>query len=227
VVVASKAKDTLATTTERSRGTPRVLEPDGSPVYSVVALLAEEPAGKIPTVSAGVARVEAALSCRPGDAPPPVPRLPEPPPGAVFIPAWGGDPTSATYRFSCEVRALRAAALAAALEGILRAVTARAALADVVLEARAIRSVDPVVYPASLVERLARDLWEAGIRVSFGPSWVPNLDAGLAVGSGGSEGEIEGFLRDHPVWRAASPYCASGRRSTFLAGALDQRRASG
>ena len=226
MVVASEAKDSLATTTKGNRGVPRFSEPDGRPVYSAVALLAEEPAGKVPTVSAGVARVEAALSCRPGDAPPPVPQLPEPPPGAVLIPAWEHDPTSATYRFSCEVRALRAAALAAALEGILRAVTARAALADAVLEARAIRSVEPVVYPAPLVERLARDLWEAGIRVSFGPSWVPNLDGGLAVGSGGSEGRIEGFLRDHPVWRAASPYFASGRRSMFFAGALDRRRAS-
>ena len=226
-MVASKAKDTLATTTKGSRGAPRVPEPDGSPVHFAVALLAEEPAGKIPTVSAGVARVEAALSCRPGDAPPPVPRLPEPPPGAVFIPAWEGDPASATYRFSCEVRALRAAALAAALEGILRAVTARAALADAVLEARATRYAEPIVYPAPLVDRFARDLWEAGIRVSFGPSWVPNRDGGLAVGSGGSKGEIESFLRDHPAWRAALPPCASGRRSTFFAGALDQRRTSG
>ena len=227
-MVASEAKDSLVTTTKGGRGTLRVPEPVGSPVYSAVALLAEEPAGKIPTVSTGVACVEAALSCRPGDAPPPVPQLPEPPPGAVFIPAWGGDPTSATYRFSCEVRALRAAALAAALESILRAVSAYAALADAVLEARAIRSVEPVVYPAPLVERFARDLWEAGIRVSFGPSWVPNnLDGSLAVGSEGSDGEIESFLRDHPVWRAASPYCASGRRSAFFAGALDQRRASG
>jgi hypothetical protein len=226
-VVASAAKDSLATTTKGGRGTPRVPEPVGSSLYSAVALLVEEPAGKIPTVSAGVVRVEAALSCRPGDMPPPVPQLPEPPPGAVFIPAWEGDPPSATYRFSCEVRALRAAALAAAVEGILRAVTARAALADAVLEARAIRSVEPVVYPAPLVERFARDLWEAGIRVSFGPSWVPNLDGGLAVGSGGSEGEMESFLLDHPFWRAATPPCASGRRSTFFAGALDQRRASG
>ena len=227
MVVASEAKDTPAATPKGSRGAVRLPELVRDPVYSAVALLPEEPAGKIPTVSAGVARVEAALSCRPGDAPPPAPRLPEPPPGAVFIPAWEGDPTAVSYRFSCEVRALRAAALAAALEGILRAVTARAALADAVLEARAIRSVEPVVYPAPLVERLARGLWEAGIRVSFGPSWVPILDGGLAVGSGGSEGEIEGFLRDHPVWRAASPPRASGRRSTFLAAALDQRRASG
>ena len=208
-MVASEAKDSLATTTEGGRGTLRGPKPAGSPGYSAVALLAEEPAGKIPTVSAGVARVEAALSCRPGDAPPSEPQLPEPPPGAVFISAWEGDPTaSAAYRFSCEVRALRAVALAAALEGILRAVTARAALADAVLEARAIRSVEPVVYPAPLVERFARDLWEAGIRVSFGPSWVTNLDGGLAVGSGGSEGEIESFLCDHPVWRVASPYRA-------------------
>jgi len=172
--------------------------------------------------------VEAALSYRPGDAPaPPIFQFPEPPPGVAFIPAWEGDRTSATYRFSCEVRALRAAALAAALEGLLRAVTAHAAVADAVLEARAIRSVEPVVYPGPLVERLARDLWEAGLRVSFGPSWVPVLGGGLAVGSGGSKGEIEGFLRDHPVWRAASPPCAPDRRSTFLGGALDQRRASG
>jgi hypothetical protein len=34
-------------------------------------------------------------------------------------------------------------------------------------------------------------------------------------------------LREHPVWRAASPSRAPDRRSTFFGGALDQRRASG
>ena len=227
MVVASEAKDTITTTTKGSRGAVRGPELVRNSMYSAVALLAEEPAGKIPTVSAGVAQVEAVLTYRPGDVPPHVPQLPEPPCGAVFVPAWENDPTSSTYRFSCEVRALRAAVLAATLEGILRAVTAHAALADAVLEARAIRSVEPVVYPAPLVERLARDLWEAGLRVSFGPSWVPMLDDGLAVGSRGSEEEMEGFLRDHPAWRAASPTCASDRRSTFFGEFLDQRRASG
>lgn len=199
----------------------------GPTVGFPVALVPEEPAGKILTTSAGVARVEATLSCRPGDAPPTVPRLLEPPPGAAFYPEWEGDPTSTTCRFYCEVRALRAAALAAALEGILRAVTAYAALADAVLEVRAVRFVEPVVYPAPLVERLARDLWDAGLPVSFGSSWVPVSEGGLAVGGGGSGGEIEGFLRDHPAWRAAAPSCESGLANAFFAGALDQRRASG
>ena len=225
VVVASEAKDTLATTTKGSRGTFRVPKPVGDSPCSAITLLAEEPAGKIPTVSAGVARVEATLSYRPGDAPPPISRLPEPPPGARYYPAR--EDAASACRFFCEVRALRVGGLAVALESLLRAVAAHAALTDAVLEVRAVRAVEPIVYPAPLVERLARDLWEAGLEVGFGPSWVPVPEGGLAVGSGGSEAEIEGFLREHPAWRVVAPGCGPGRNSTYFAGALDRRSASG
>jgi len=122
---------------------------------------------------------------------------------------------------------LRVGGLAAALDGLLRAVAAHAALTDAVLEVRAVRAVEPIVYPAPLVERLARDLWEAGFSVNFGPSWVPVHEDGLAVGSGGSEAEIEGYLRDHAAWRVVASGCGSGCKSTCFAGVLDRWSASG
>ena len=183
-----------------------------------VVLLTGEPAGKISTTSAGVALLEATLCARTGYAPPSVLELHTPPPGArLRLAARETEPASSECRFSCEVRALRAGALAAALDGLLRALTAHAALADAVLEARYVRLAEPVVHPAPLVEALARDLWSAGFRVSFGPSWTAAPAGGAAVGIGGLEGPFECFLREHPAWCVASPPQGSGRASSARA----------
>ena len=95
--------------------------------------------------------------------------------------------------------------LALALEGLLRDTAARAALADAVFEARVVRLAEPVAHPAPVVQALARDLWDAGFPVSFGPSWAPAADVGAAVGVGGFEKEIRAFLDGHPGWRTVLP----------------------
>lgn len=176
---------------------------------SAVALLPEEPAGRVSTVSAGAALFEAVLSPDPDiglDGDGLLLTIPdEPPPGVrVLSTCRTADPASLTQRLSCEVRSPSPSALAFALERLLRSVTARAALANAVLETQAFRLAVPAVYPAQLVESLARDLWDAGFPVSFGPSWTPAPGASVAVGAAGLEGEMEAFLRDHPAWQGAS-----------------------
>jgi hypothetical protein len=69
-----------------------------------------------------------------------------------------------------------------------------------VLETRAVRLTDPTVTPAALVEVLARQLWDAGFPVSFGPSWIPAPDADISVGTRGLEEAFEAFLLTHTVW---------------------------
>lgn len=166
-----------------------------------VALLPEVRAGRISTSSAGAAFFEAELLYPPGGLPPCT--LPGPPAGARFCcPVLAEDPARSTRRFSREVYALSPLALAEALDGLLRSVTVHAALADAVLEARAVRLMEPAVYAVGLVEVFARDLWAAGFPVSFGPSWAPEA-ADVAVGVRGLEEQLELFLRDHAKWRAA------------------------
>ena len=104
-------------------------------------------------------------------------------------------------RISCEIRALRAGDLAAALDEVLRAVVALATLAEAVLEACAVCLAEPATPRAPLVQGLARDLWSAGLPVSFGPSWTPAPGADIAVGARGLEVELEHFLREHPAWQ--------------------------
>lgn len=172
-----------------------------------VALLPDEPAGRISTLSAGAAVFEAVLSPRPGEVIG-ADSLPcgDPPPGTRFVSRTvETDPGSSTWRLRCEVRAQNRHGLASALEGLLRDAAARAALADAVFEARVVRLAEPVAHPASLVQTLARDLWDAGFAVSFGPSWAPAADAGAAVGVGGHEKEICAFLDGHPGWRTVLP----------------------
>lgn len=162
--------------------------------------------------------MQATLCARPGDAPPSALELHTPPPGArLRLLGWETEPASSECRFSCEVRALRAGTLAAALDGLLRALTNHAALADAVLEARYVRLAEPVAHPAPLVEGLARDLWSAGFPVSFGPSWTVAPAGGVAVGVGDLEGPFEGFLREHPAWCVMSPPQGSGRASSARA----------
>jgi hypothetical protein len=115
------------------------------------------------------------------------------------------DAASSTRHVSCEVRALRAGQLADALDDALRSVTVHAALTEAVLETRAVRLAEPTVPVVALVEDLARQLWNAGLPVSFGPSWTPAPDADLSVGIRGLEGALEAFLRAHPTWRGVLP----------------------
>ena len=100
------------------------------------------------------------------------------------------------HRLSCEIRAPRTDHLAASLDLVLRQVSEHAALAEAVLETRAIRIASPTAPPAVLLERLARHLWEAGHRVSFGPSWDPlPSGTGISVGCRGFSATLECSLR--------------------------------
>jgi hypothetical protein len=170
----------------------------------VLALLSEEPAGRISTSNAGAVTFEAALSWNPDDGIPTEPILGKPTPGARFYSlVQTEDPISATRRVSCEIRALRAERLTGALDDVLCSVTAHAALTEAVLETRAVRLAGPTVASAALVEELARQLWDEGFSVSFGPSWTPAPGADVSVGIEGMESAFGAFLRTHPVWRTS------------------------
>lgn len=173
---------------------------------TTLALLPGEPAGRIPTVSAGAVSISATLHAGTGEPMPSGPVLGEPcPPGAKLFFLEQSRGPSEVCRVSCEVRALRPGPLVGAVDAVLRSVADYAALAGAVLEIRLVRLADPAIPPAALVEGLARQLWEAGLRVSFGPSWTPAAGADVSVGTGGSEATFEDFLRDHPAWRPRRP----------------------
>lgn len=170
--------------------------------YRALALLPGEPPGKISTVNAGVISFEATLVYPPDE------KIPERPaveelclPGGKLYGFRFSCEAPGTHRLSCEIRALRTGHLAASLDLVLRRVSEHAALAEAVLEARAVRIASPTAPSAILLERLARHLWEAGYRVSFGPSWDPlPAGTGISVGSHGFNVTLECSLRDRFAW---------------------------
>jgi hypothetical protein len=166
-----------------------------------VALLPGENAGKICTVSSGVVSLRATFSGAPGETVPP-PDLPDPGPNVVVCDPLHEEGSAEERRLSCEVRSVRPGDLAAATDELLRALSAHAALAGAVFEARVVRLAEPLVPDALLVGELARDLSSSGIGVSFGPSSVPApYGAAICVGASGRERRIERFLREHPAWQ--------------------------
>jgi hypothetical protein len=170
--------------------------------HPVLALLSEEPAGRISTRNAGAISFKATLSWRSGDEVPTGLILGVPVPGASFFSlVETDDVASVTRHIFCEVRALYNEHLINALDAALRSVTTQAAFTDAVLETRAVRLADPSVPSAALVEELACQLWEARLPVSFGPSWTPVFDADISVGVRGLEEAFEAFLGRRLVWR--------------------------
>ncbi len=173
-----------------------------SPESCTLALLSREPAGRIPTRSAGAVFFEATLTMRPGDELPSGPMLGEPTPGARFYSLTRTDDlASGTHKISCEIRALHLDPLTAALNTVLRSVTVRAALAEAVLETRALRLAEPSVTPDYLVEKLARQLLQYGLRPTFGPSWAPVAGADISIGTRGREEDLQTFLHSYPGWK--------------------------
>jgi len=160
-------------------------------------LLSEEPVGRISTHNAGAVSFWGTLSWHPDDGIPAGSVLGEPAPSARFYSlVQTEDVAAATRRISCEIRAFHSEELTGALDMALRSVTEYAALTEAVLETHAVRLADPSVAPAKLVEELARQLWGAGYRVSFGPSWVPVPGVtDISVGVRGLEDAFEAFLR--------------------------------
>lgn len=90
--------------------------------------------------------------------------------------------------------------LGAALDALMRATAAYAALAEAVLEVAVVRTIPPKVASRSAVEALARDLCRAGFPVRFAPSRALAASADVWVGTGGTGG-LEGYLRSHPRWQ--------------------------
>lgn len=171
----------------------------------MLALLPEEPAGRISTRNAGAISFWAAFSRRPDEKRRTLPVLGDPPPGARFYRlAHTCDATSNNTEISCEIRALRVEQLTGALQAVLRNVAAHAALTEAVLETRAVHLAEPSASPSPLVETLARQLSDAGVDPSFGPSWTPTPDADLSVGTKGFEGGFESFMVANPLWRRFS-----------------------
>jgi hypothetical protein len=175
---------------------------DGEGSCRVLSLLPEEPAGRISTRNAGAISFEATLKWQLDDGITAELVLDEPPTGTRFYSlAQVEDTVSAIRRVSCEVRAFYAEQLTSALDVLLRCVTTHAALSEAVVETRAVRLADPAVTFATLVEALARQLWDAGLPISFGPSWKPAPDADVSVGTRGLEEAFEAFLLTHPAWK--------------------------
>jgi hypothetical protein len=136
---------------------------------------------------------------------PPHPTLPESPGAgtARISVAETQDPGSSGRRIVGEIRALTQQELGSALDDVLRRVTTVAALTEAVLEVEAVRWATPKVASARALQALARDLWEAGFPVRFGPSWTPAPGADVCVGLGGASRDLGDFLLAHPSWRIA------------------------
>jgi hypothetical protein len=113
------------------------------------------------------------------------------------------DPGSAGRRIVGEIRALTQQELGSALDTVLRGVTTAAALTEAVLEVEAVRWATPKAASPRALQQLARDLWEAGFPVRFGPSWTPAPGADVCVGVGGANRDLGDFLSTHTSWRIA------------------------
>ena len=171
----------------------------------VPALLSGESAGRISTRNAGAVSFSATIKWRSSVDMPGGFVLGFPPPGVRFYSLINNEDTlSATQEISCEMRALYERDLTSALDGALRSVSVHAALTEATLETRAVRLTTPTVAPPTLVEELARQLWNVGLSVSFGPSWTPAPGADVSVGTGGSEEAMREFFHTHPAWQPFS-----------------------
>jgi hypothetical protein len=100
-----------------------------------------------------------------------------------------------------EITALTQQELGSALDAVLRSVAKAAALTEAVLEVEAVRRATPKAASPRALQELARDLWEAGFPVRFGPSWTPAPRADVCVGVGGANRDLGDFLSTHPSWR--------------------------
>lgn len=127
--------------------------------------------------------------------------MPRPGP-ARFSLAERAGPEEATRRIHGEVAALTQSQLGVALEAVLRGATTFAALTEATLEVSVVRTIPPRIASPRALEALARDLWEAGFPVRFGPAWTPAPRAEAYLGVGSLE-DLREFLRAHPAWSLA------------------------
>lgn len=166
-----------------------------------LALLPEEPEGRIPTLTAGAIEIRATLNWRSGEMPreTALPGFPYDERVRCSLVREDDEPT-ASRNITGDIRAFTGPEMSKAVESVLRAISAAAALSEAVLEARAIRIGAPTATPAAMLETLARDLRDAGFPVGFGRSWSPAPNSDAAVGIGDPGTELAEFLRGHPSW---------------------------
>ena len=159
--------------------------------------LTGEPAGTVATRAAGLADFCAVFEWE--EAPEQAPRCLPAPDGTFRLDVLEERSPCGT-RLQVRGSILALAGLGGALEKVMRRVADAAAVSGAVLEMRVSRETPPRPFPPDLVQALATDLWRAGFPVRFGPCWEPVGGAGLALGAGGEQETLLGFLRDHPEW---------------------------
>ena len=160
-----------------------------------------DPAGTITTRTAGRIEFSATLQWDTIEQMHPAPTLPPLPECARYSVVETDDPASHSREIMGEILALCETDLGSAFETVLRSLTITAALSDAVLETRVTRTASPAATPPSTLQTLARDLWDAGIGVTFAPSWTQVPFGAVGLGVRGAEKELDGFLRAHPSWR--------------------------
>jgi hypothetical protein len=143
----------------------------------VLALLSEEPAGRISTSNAGAISFRATLSWPPGEGMTVGSIFDVPTPGVRFYSLVQTDNLeSATREISCEIRALHPAELTGALNAVLRSVTAHAALSEAVLTTRAVRLAQPSEVHPMLAEALAQQVSDScRTPTGGGCGWIASL----------------------------------------------------
>ncbi|MGF1471917.1 MAG: hypothetical protein ACFB50_09285 [Rubrobacteraceae bacterium] len=163
-----------------------------------------EPAGKIITSGPGSVEVWASLVWRSREEVPRHGLLPPIPAkaGSLLVESLGGEPPSRLV--TGELRAYSDRCLAETLDLVLRTLVSKAALTEAQLETRVVRLTGPHAPQAQLVQTMARELWGAGIRVTFGPSSEPVSDADLSVGAGGAGDVLENVICESGTWELAS-----------------------
>ena len=161
-----------------------------------------DPAGTVATFTAGLLEFSATLHWNRIEDLPQAPTLSTLPETARCSLVETDDPETGRRGILGEIVALTERDLGSALENVLRSLTASAALSDAVLEIRATRLAPPASAPATTLQTLALDLWDAGFEVRFAPSWSPVPEGAIGLGILGAEQELLSFIEAHPSWRA-------------------------
>jgi hypothetical protein len=161
-----------------------------------------DPAGTIATRTAGLLEFTATLSWNRIEDLPQTPTLPVLPGTGRCSVLETDDPETGKRELLGEILALSEPDLGSALESVLRSLATSAALSDAILETRATRVTPPAPAPATALQALALDLWDAGFGVTFAPSWTPMPEGAVGLGILGAEQELQSFIEAHPSWRA-------------------------
>jgi hypothetical protein len=161
-----------------------------------------DPAGMLATSTAGLIEFSATLFWDRVEDMSQAPTLPALPETALCSVVETSDPAGCSRGILGEILALSERDLGSALETLLRSLTTTAALSDAVLETRATRVTPPASAPATTLQALALDLWDAGFEVRFAPSWTPVPEGAVGLGVLGAEQELQNFIEAHLSWRA-------------------------